>query len=117
MALMKTLAVLLALVAITHGFGFQFEDMFQQQDGGQGGEETNSGPEEVEKGYECPESFVIVDHPRQCPCPGHQMVKCKLDDWYACYPANMKCPEGKFSHQTASEEAEFDFDDEDDYSE
>jgi hypothetical protein len=40
------------------------------------------------------------------------MVKCKLDDWYACVPSGTTCPEGKFNSLEAAEEDMFDFDDE-----
>mmetsp|Transcript_36283 Transcript_36283/g.95062 ORF Transcript_36283/g.95062 Transcript_36283/m.95062 type:complete len:133 (+) Transcript_36283:203-601(+) len=95
------------LATATAQFQFQFDDMFGGQGGdggdpfgGQGGHPDNGeprGPEPVEKGYLCKATADVVDHPRQCPCPGHKMVKCKLGDWYGCYPAGTKCPEGKFS--------------------
>jgi hypothetical protein len=33
-------------------------------------------PEQVEKGYLCSDTKEVVDHPRQCPCPGHKVRAC-----------------------------------------
>eukprot|EP00035_Acanthoeca_spectabilis_P037762 m.47285 g.47285 ORF g.47285 m.47285 type:complete len:120 (+) comp8841_c0_seq1:167-526(+) len=99
-----TLIVLGLVAATTAQFQFQFDDMFGGQGGDGGGQQFGNGgphepapPEPIEKGYLCKDTKEVVDHPRQCPCPGFKMVKCKLDDWYVCYPTGYKCPEGKFS--------------------
>jgi len=28
-------------------------------------------------GYQCTDTEDVVDHPRQCPCPGYKAVKCE----------------------------------------
>eukprot|EP00037_Helgoeca_nana_P032920 m.415988 g.415988 ORF g.415988 m.415988 type:complete len:121 (+) comp29779_c0_seq1:136-498(+) len=114
------LLALVGLAAAQFQQHFQFDDMFQGQQGGGGGGQHPFGggqggpkePEQVEKGYLCSDTKEVVDHPRQCPCPGHKMVKCKLDDWYVCYPSGHKCPEGKFSKMTEPEESIDDYDEE-----
>eukprot|EP00039_Didymoeca_costata_P032424 m.37773 g.37773 ORF g.37773 m.37773 type:complete len:121 (-) comp9350_c1_seq1:1897-2259(-) len=106
---MATKTLLLALCTlymagcVSAQFQFDFGNMFDQGDdggghfGGGGGQEEDTGaPEPVPKGYLCPDTETLVDNPRQCPCPGHKVSKCKLDDWYVCVPAGTKCPEGKF---------------------
>merc|ERR1719198_1206602 len=96
------LMVLLLATAAVAQFSFNFGDMFEEQQGGGGGGGGNGGgaedaAEDIPKGFQCRDTDYVVDHPRQCPCPGHKMVKCKLDDWYACLPSGSKCPEGKFT--------------------
>ena len=114
--LSKSLLVLLvlsALVPATLQFGFSFDDMFQQQQGGgRGGGEEKAEAEQIAPGYKCENSEYIVDHPRLCPCPGHKMIKCKLDDWYVCLPSGAKCPEGQFRAPAPQNDQLGEFDDE-----
>lgn len=64
-------------------------------------------------GYQCTDTEDVVDHPRQCPCPGYKAVKCKADDWYVCVPAGTKCAEGKFNKMDADPAEDIDeFEDE-----